>query len=151
MSDHFNKEHPGSRSVWWNLKLCWHDSDCVCRIQIHITSCRMTCWLRRTMVVIYLQSPVDDICSLYYYTCNFSRTGARCQGWSYVRIFLEMRKDRLFVTTEITAPSSLSSLAFTITWSQRGQDGSLSCGDAEILVYIPSLSTFSESVRCRIL
>jgi hypothetical protein len=29
MTDYFNKEHPGSRSVRWNLKLCWYNSNCV--------------------------------------------------------------------------------------------------------------------------
>ena len=40
MADYFNKEHPGSRSVRWNLKLCWHNFDCVLRVPI--SSCRMT-------------------------------------------------------------------------------------------------------------
>jgi hypothetical protein len=41
MADYFNKEHPGSRSVRWNLKLCWHNFDCLRRVPIR--SCRMTC------------------------------------------------------------------------------------------------------------
>ena len=40
MADYFNKEHPGTRLVRWNLKCCWHDFDCVRRVPIN--SCRMT-------------------------------------------------------------------------------------------------------------
>ena len=29
MADYFNKQHPGSRSVRWNFKFCYHGFDCM--------------------------------------------------------------------------------------------------------------------------
>ena len=41
MVDYFIKEHPSSHSVRWNLKICGHGFDCVCRVPIN--SCWMMC------------------------------------------------------------------------------------------------------------
>ena len=41
MTDYFDREHVGSRSVRQDLKLCWHHSDCVCRALMSL--CQMIC------------------------------------------------------------------------------------------------------------
>ena len=116
MTDYFNKEHPGSCSVRWNVSvgmilICMQGtfqfmSDDILKAEEYGDD--------------YLQSPVDDLYS-YYYTMQWAAVfhdqglaakDAPIQLKRLREYFLKSRHERSSATLEIISPSSLDPLEY---------------------------------------